>query len=168
MDQEQMMRSEQDRFWSKVEKSDNGCLVWTAADNGHGYGVLRVWRDDKWTVCGAHRLAWEYAHGPRPQGMELDHICHNRACVNVEHLRSVTVKQNQENRAANAGSTSAIRGVHWNARNKNWHVKVHHNGQYFWGGAHQTLESATGAAVSLRNKLYTHNELDRHELLPAT
>jgi hypothetical protein len=42
----------------------------------------------------AHRWAWTRAHGPIPEGMCIDHICRNRACVNVDHLRVVTRGQN--------------------------------------------------------------------------
>jgi hypothetical protein len=42
----------------------------------------------------AHRLAWELAHGPIPEGMQIDHVCRNRACINVAHMEVVTPSQN--------------------------------------------------------------------------
>ena len=41
----------------------------------------------------AHRAAWEDAHGPIPPGMHLHHVCKNKACVNVEHLRVLTPQE---------------------------------------------------------------------------
>jgi hypothetical protein len=42
----------------------------------------------------AHRAAWMLANGPVPEGMVLDHICRNRACINLDHLRVVTQQEN--------------------------------------------------------------------------
>jgi HNH endonuclease len=42
----------------------------------------------------AHRAAWEEVHGPIPPDLELDHLCRNRACVNVEHLELVMHREN--------------------------------------------------------------------------
>jgi hypothetical protein len=42
----------------------------------------------------AHRAAWMLTNGPVPEGMVLDHICRNRACINLDHLRVVTQREN--------------------------------------------------------------------------
>ena len=49
----------------------------------------------------AHRFVWEEEHGPIPEGYEIDHVCKNRACFNLEHLqmldgREHTIKGNRE------------------------------------------------------------------------
>lgn len=42
----------------------------------------------------AHRSAWEAAHGPIPKGLEPDHLCRDRACINTEHMELVTHREN--------------------------------------------------------------------------
>lgn len=42
----------------------------------------------------AHRWLWEQEHGPIPDGMEIDHLCRNRACVRASHMELVTHLEN--------------------------------------------------------------------------
>src|SRR5690349_5096850 len=69
----------------------SGCHEWARARNSRGYGV--VWFEGK--VHLAHRVAWFLARGTWPaEGMVLDHICNNKACVNAAHLRELENWQN--------------------------------------------------------------------------
>jgi hypothetical protein len=68
----------------------SGCWIWSGAWNGAGYGV--AWFDKK--RIGAHRAAWMTLVGEIPAGLELDHLCRNRACVNPAHLRVCTHRDN--------------------------------------------------------------------------
>lgn len=81
--------SEQDRFWSHVQKGP-GCWTWTAALDHHGYGRFWVGRRN----VGAHRFALALETGDRP-GMCALHSCDNPPCVNPAHLRWGTLKDNQ-------------------------------------------------------------------------
>jgi len=74
-----------ERFWSKTEAAENGCIVWKACKNGWGYGVFAFSSERKYML--AHRVAWLFAgNGEVPEGKILRHKCDNPACVNVEHL----------------------------------------------------------------------------------
>lgn len=82
------------RFWSRVQKTES-CWIWTGGKRRKGYGVLH------WNGKGqsAHRIAYELAHGPVPQGMHVLHSCDTPACVRPDHLRAGTNKENHEERS---------------------------------------------------------------------
>lgn len=148
----------EDRFSTKVHTDENGCHRWTAAVQNAGYGLFSVGG----RMVLAHRWAYEQANGPIPDGMFIDHICHQPACVNPDHLRLATHKQNKENLGGlYKNNTSGYRGVYWDPRGKKWRACIRHNGKRINLGSYTTEDEAGEAARLARNSLFTHNNLDR-------
>jgi hypothetical protein len=86
-----------ERFWPKVDKtsSPDGCWLWTAALSQAGYGAFGAERvNGRNRFVHAHRFAYELLVGPIPEGLQLDHLCRNRACCNPAHLEPVTLREN--------------------------------------------------------------------------
>ena len=86
-------RSLAERFWEKVEPT-GFCWGWAGSIDAYGYGRLSIktprgWRDGK-----AHRLAYELLVGPIPHGLDIDHLCRMKHCVNPDHLQPVTRGEN--------------------------------------------------------------------------
>lgn len=73
-----------------AEQGINDCLIWNGARSKAGYGQKRVNGKLEYT----HRLAAERRFGPIPEGMQVDHLCRNRACYNPAHLEIVTQQEN--------------------------------------------------------------------------
>lgn len=89
-------RDENERFWEKVEKTKT-CWLWRAGLAAPGYGRFgRKYEKERnvGRVVLAHRFAYEQIRGAIPEGMVLDHLCGNKACVNPDHLEAVTSSTN--------------------------------------------------------------------------
>lgn len=87
----------------RITESPEGCWVWTGSISRYGYGIVSFQGDYR----RAHRAVWELLVGPIPDGLQIDHLCHDprvcegrgpgcvhRRCVNVDHLAVVTARQN--------------------------------------------------------------------------
>lgn len=152
----------EERFWPKVDQSSGptGCWLWTAAiSEDDGYGRLGI--DGQGRL--AHRISYELATGRKIEaGVDIDHICFNRICVNPSHLRPVTRKQNNEHRAGpNLNSKTGVRGVF--PYRGHYRVEIGHNRARVHVGTFHSLEEAAEAARLKRIELFTHNDVDRAE-----
>lgn len=77
-----------ERFWSNVIKTET-CWNYRVVSH-YGYGRIGI----DYRKYQAHRFSWEINVGPIPEGLDLDHLCRNRACVNPSHLEPVTRQVN--------------------------------------------------------------------------
>lgn len=79
------------RFQKKIELDIlSGCWIWKASKDAGGYGKIVI----NHRLCAAHRVSYEYWNGQIPNGLEIDHLCRNRNCVNPQHLEVVTRQEN--------------------------------------------------------------------------
>lgn len=99
----QLIADAEVKFWPKVN-TDGDCWLWTGTIDAGGYGRLKY----KGANLRAHRVAYEVAVGPIPDGLTIDHVCHNRdscsggktcphrRCVNPDHLTPATAVENMK------------------------------------------------------------------------
>lgn len=137
----------EERFWSKVNKTDD-CWLWTGATVG-GYGIFRI---DGGTQV-AHRVVYTWTNGTIPPGAEVDHMCFSRGCVNPGHLRLLSHSLNGQNRAsANSNSKSGVRGVYWCNTYNTWMAKAMLNRKVYGLGRFATAEEAEQAITEWRRE----------------
>lgn len=115
-----------DRFWPKVDKDGpipecapelGPCWLWIAKCHALGYGQFKVGTKMKQ----AHRVGYELLVGPVPDGLDLDHLCRVRGCVNPAHLEPVTHRENilrgDSRMAENARKTYCSKGHEYTPEN---------------------------------------------------
>lgn len=100
---------------TKIRETPDGCWEWIRALNSKGYGSFGY----AGKIHLTHRLAYTLLVGPIPEGLHLDHLCHNnsgctdvpcdhRKCCNPEHLEPVTNRVNSL-RGTGLGATNAVK-----------------------------------------------------------
>ena len=131
----------EERFYTKVDAPDeDACHLWTAALNNMGYGVFCVKTSVPKQNRLAHRVAYELAVGPIPDGQVLDHLCRTPRCVNPKHLEPVV--QGENVRRGDSG--------------KHWRDKTHCPQGHEYAGDNLYVPPSGGrycrACISERNK----------------
>lgn len=98
-----------------------GCWYWTDGHYWNGYGM--AYSPVRKRQVRAHRYAYELLVGPIPRGRDLDHLCRQRNCVNPDHLRPATRRENllapgsKSPAAIHAVKTECPRGHAYDAKN---------------------------------------------------
>jgi len=140
------------RFWRKVVPEPmSGCWLWTAAERRGGYGGFYI---GPGRSMRAHKIAFEELVGPVPEGLELDHRCRTRCCVNPAHLEPVTrvvnVRRGTAPAARHFAKTECVNGHPFDDRNTyQWNgrrfckacMKKHSDA---WKSSHPDLVRARG------------------------
>lgn len=141
------VKSLEERFWSKVDKSGD-CWLWTGGRNVDGYGFLNHGTGGK----RSHVIAYNMLVGEVPAGMELDHLCRNRQCVNPAHLEPVTHRENVLRGAGpaarHAKKTHCIHGHPFDPTN----TLVRMHGDVIWRVC-RACKRQRGAETSRRRRL---------------
>ena len=88
-----------------MTRRSDPCWLWTANRKSGGYGQLTL--NGKRRL--AHRLVYELMVGPIPDGMQLDHLCRQRGCVNPGHLRVCTLRENSRAPGSKTGRATGAR-----------------------------------------------------------
>lgn len=93
------------------------CWEWQGYKNADGYGKFQYCQKD----YSVHNFMWECVYGPVPEGLELDHLCRNRACGNPIHLEAVThlenIRRGIYNNHHNSAKTHCPKGHEYSKEN---------------------------------------------------
>lgn len=136
----------EERFWAKVDKrGDDECWLWLATKGGrdykegNGYGYIDHLGKNK----RAHRVSYEMHIGEIPPGLQIDHKCHHRSCVNPSHLRLATQSQNSMNRIHS--NPNRMKGTRLDKRKGKWYSYISLNNKKIFLGYFHTEQDAHAA-----------------------
>ena len=147
-------------FWNSVLVTPS-CWFWQGALNAGGYGSIATKNDYNEVIRLAHRFTYHYLVEDLVQGLVLDHKYSTlgcpRHCVNPDHLRQVTRKENSLNlKGSRKGSRSGYRGVTWRRGENFWQVAVTLDGVRLLGKRYYPLYERHIAAYEARQLRATH------------
>lgn len=120
----------------------NGCLLWTGACTEDGYAQYNG-ENKKYGTTFLHRIMWEREHGAIPDGLEIDHLCFVRNCINTDHFRLADRFQQTAHLAGlKSNNKSGVRGVHWVEREQKWLATLKKNKKTYYLGRFDAPEDA--------------------------
>jgi len=93
-------RSAAERIAALSAVSESGCLLWRGHKGNTGYGLISLREPGGQRTRLVHRVAWENANGPIPEGMYVLHRCDTKLCCNPAHLFLGTHVDNMADMAA--------------------------------------------------------------------
>jgi hypothetical protein len=95
------------RLAAKSHRDKNGCLLWDGAKNHRGYGLMSF----QGKLQSTHRIAWQVANGPIPEGKHVCHKCDVRNCIEPKHLWLDTHQGNTRDKVAKGRARGNSQGV---------------------------------------------------------
>lgn len=96
----------------------------------------------------AHRIIWEAVVGKIPEGMQIDHINHDRSDNRIENLRVVTHIENGMNQSMCVRNKSGVTGVSWHSRDKKWKAVISKDRKAISLGYFNNFDDAVAARLS--------------------
>jgi hypothetical protein len=130
-------------YWQKEPKKigrlmgrEAGCLM-----RKTGYIHVGV---PGYSQFGAHRLAWIYAHGVIPRGLEIDHIDGDRSNNALGNLRLATSREQKRNKCVQSNNRSGLKGAYYHAchKGKKWRSQINLGNKLVFLGYFHTAEEA--------------------------
>lgn len=120
--------------WSRI----GDCMIWNGHLDKYGYGIFGFRRANR----KAHRMALYLANRPIPNGFVVNHTCRNRACVNTQHLNTVSASDNSKRDSTSMGYINS----------QKTHCKVGHPYDRFYGGQRYCSQCESAKQKRLREK----------------
>ena len=127
-------------YWKEWRRGRRKSLL---AGTVNKKGYRSVCFPDK-TYMYAHRIVWEIHFGAIPDGMDIDHINHDRDDNRIENLRLVTRQANLKNKGV-VTSNTGVMGVYWNKKTNRFTANITVNGKTMYIGTFTDLEPAARA-----------------------
>ena len=142
--------------WFEIFRYKDGKLFWNASprsrarigdETGNLDSTGHLCVKYKRKAYMVHRIIWEMAEGPIPEGHEIDHVNGLRDDNRVDNLRLATRSQNQWNSCKHKDNTSGLKGVWWHKLKQKWTAQIMAFGKRRFLGYFLTKEEAYQARL---------------------